>query len=61
MPTPVIGSPPLGKRVAVITSTPPWRPGLGPPREQGLLNAVALQVPVLFAVILLRVPGALGG
>lgn len=47
MVTPVTGSPPLGERVTVITSTPPCSPEVAPPREQKLSNAVAFQVPAL--------------
>jgi len=43
--TPVIGCPPCGKKVTVITSTPPWVPEFGPPREQKLSKPVAFQVP----------------
>jgi hypothetical protein len=43
----LVGSPPLGKRVTVVTSTPPWDPEFGPPRGQKLSKPVAFQVPKL--------------
>src|SRR5258708_33871288 len=42
---PVIDAPSSRKRVTVISSTPPWSPGFGPPKASKLVNAVACQVP----------------